>query len=139
MGTTSLRPDRKTDITGLPACVRSLLSSIEQHASHRAQEYYYPGFCQYFSDAQKAVSEIARVLRTAGQAFLVVQNSYFKELQVDLPQLYLAMGREASLDASIISSVVVERHRNKASVNPASRIHQNREYKECLVQLLKNQ
>ena len=52
---------------------------------------------QYFGDAIASMSDIRRVLIPGGTALLVLQDSYYKELHVDLPALFLATSPLARL------------------------------------------
>jgi len=136
MGTTSLRERaRVQNKPALPDDIQHVLRQVESHDSHRAAEYYYPGLLQYFSDAQSSIGEIARVLKPRGVAFLVVQNSFFKEVPIPLPEMYISLGEQAGLSGTVVSRVPIEPHRNKASVNRAVRGYTNRSYYEALVRM----
>src|ERR1035441_5995022 len=72
-----------------PGSVQHVLESIRTHASKSSASYYYKTYWQYFSDCGRSLGELRRCLRVGGAAVLVVQTSYYKDICVDLPRLYL--------------------------------------------------
>jgi hypothetical protein len=77
-------------------CVR-LLERIRSHRSKAATSYYYKTYVQYFAAMSRSFSEVGRCLRRRGQCVLVVQDSHFKDVHVDLAKIFADMGRAASL------------------------------------------
>jgi DNA modification methylase len=69
--------------------IADVISAVETHMSYAAQNYYLKTFRQYFDDMYLSLAEIHRVLRPGGVALLVVQNSYFKEIEIPLGELYV--------------------------------------------------
>jgi DNA modification methylase len=92
-----------------PHEVQALLRAIQKHSSKASQSYYYKTYWQYFSDCEQALGELHRTLRPSGAAVLVVQSSYYKELPVDLPQLYVALGESVGFQGHIVNKVEVRR------------------------------
>lgn len=119
-----------------PASVRGLLEAIRTHRSKASSSYYYKTFHQYFADAEASIRELHRVLRPGGVALFVVQTSYYKELCVDLPSLYVDLGTSLGLDAHVIGQAAVRR--SLAQIHPHS-LHHRREsqYREAIVALEK--
>jgi SAM-dependent methyltransferase len=72
------------------SCAR-LLDGIRSHRAHGSATYYYPTHVSYFSALYASYKEVARVLRPGGQAILVVQDSYYKELHTDLQSVTTQM------------------------------------------------
>lgn len=61
-----------------------VLRKIHSHSSKAAKTYYYKTYFQYFDSMQKSVYEIDRVLANDGIVMLVIQDSYFKDILVDV-------------------------------------------------------
>jgi DNA modification methylase len=121
---------------GWPDEVQALLRSIQAHPSKASQSYYYKTYWQYFNDCELALRELHRTLRPGGAAVLVMQSSYYKELRVDLPRLYVAFGRTIGLHGTLISEVEVQRA--LAQINSRSLRHRaETTYHESVVTLEK--
>lgn len=119
-----------------PASLRRLLASIRTHRSKASGSYYYKTFHQYFADAETSLKELHRVLRPGGLALFVVQTSYYKELCVDLPSLYVDLGTTLGFKGKIAGQAAV--HRALAQIHPHS-LHHRKEslYREAIVALEK--
>lgn len=119
-----------------PASLRGLLESIRTHRSKASGSYYFKTFHQYFSDAETSLKELHRVLRPGGLALFVVQTSYYKELCVDLPSLYVDLGATLGFKGEIAGQAAV--HRALAQIHPHSLHHRTEsQYREAVVALEK--
>lgn len=88
----------------------TFLNKVAIHNSKAANSYYRKNFLQYFSDAYQSLLEIKRVLRTGGKAAIIVQSSYFKEIEIKLGEIYKEMGQQIGLTASILKRQTVKQH-----------------------------
>jgi DNA modification methylase len=95
------------------------LAAVEIHPSKASRSYYLPVLLQYFDDAFSALVEMKRVLKPGGHAILVVQSSYYKEIEILLGQIYKEMAQALDLYASIARREVVRQH--MAHLNKKSR------------------
>ncbi len=119
-----------------PRSVSELLGAIREHPSKASGSYYYKTFWQYFDDASNSLREFHRTLRTGAVAILVVQTSYYKELLVNLPKLYIDMAEKIGFYGSILGEAQVRRA--LAQINPrASFNKKNAYYREAVVVLEK--
>lgn len=66
---------------------RALISDVVTHRSKASATYYRKYYMQYFGSMWTSLSELKRVLREDGSAALVVQDSFYKDIHVDLPSL----------------------------------------------------
>jgi len=88
-------PTRKVDVGVLPqlgGAADSLLESVAQHPSYAARSYYEPNFRQYFVGMAKSFDEITRVAKPGAKILMVVQDSRFKDLHIDLAAALTDMG-----------------------------------------------
>jgi DNA modification methylase len=130
MGTTTIRSTNT--VRELPDSIQSLLRAIGEHPSHRSHGYYMRNARQYFADASLALAEVTRVLRPGGTAALVLQNSYYKEIPIELSHLYCEMGAAHGLSARIAARKPVGR--TMASLNSKSKRYRiDRQYSEDVV------
>jgi len=122
--------------TRWPESLRVLLEAIRTHKSKASSSYYFKTFHQYFADAETSLEELHRVLRPGGLGIFVVQTSYYKELCVDLPSLYVDLGESLGFKGRIVGSVPVRRA--LAQIHPHS-LHHRKEskYVEAVVALEK--
>lgn len=67
------------------------LSKINSHNSKASKTYYYKTYLQYFDSIYKSIVEINRVLKRNGYGVFVVQDSYYKDVHVNLPQIIIEM------------------------------------------------
>lgn len=111
-----------------------MLHRIRKHPSKASSNYYYKTYAQYFSDAMAAVAELRRILKPGAAAVLVVQTSYYKAIYVDLPELYVAMGRALDMGAAIAAEHDVSRF--LAQINSRSTAHRkSTSHREAVVVL----
>ncbi|MDR7151517.1 DNA modification methylase [Hydrogenophaga palleronii] len=91
MGTTTVpssAPPAKPTWGG--TCI-DFLEKIETHKSVASSTYYLKNHLRYFSSLQASLSEVARVLKPQGIASFVVQDSAYKDLHNDLPEIVSEM------------------------------------------------
>ncbi len=119
-----------------PPSLQMLLNGVRTHRSKASSTYYYKTFHQYFLDAETSLKEIHRVMRPGGVAIFVVQTSYYKEICVDLPSLYVDLGEALGFKGQIVGQAPV--YRALAQIHPHS-LHNRKEsqYREAVVALEK--
>lgn len=93
----------------------ALLSAIEGHPSKGSRSYYCPWMANYLRSLQAGLLETHRVVRPDGIICVVVQDSYYKEIHIDMQgivaETFVEVGR-----------AVVERHDYPAP-NPRRQQH----------------
>ena len=114
--------------------MRRVLHTVRDHPSHRSKGYYLRNILQYFADAHRSLSEVERILAKDGQALMVLQSSYYKEHELDLPLLFSDMAKSHGMRADIVLRMPVRRV--MTSLNSRSRRYlDERQYTEALLQL----
>ncbi len=89
-------PTRKNDEASalkLGSVTDELLASVRDHDSYAARSYYEPNFRQYFVGMAASFAEIQRVSKPGASVVLVVQDSRFKDIHIDLAGALTDMGR----------------------------------------------
>jgi hypothetical protein len=61
-----------------------LLQKVRSHSSKGSENYYYKLFLQYYGSIRASLIEIDRTLVANGHCVLVVQDSHYKEIHVDV-------------------------------------------------------
>lgn len=93
MGTTTIPEERPTIIGEWgTTCVRTL-AKVESHHTVASDTYYIKNITQYFDALYRSVVEIDRVLVPGGKCGLVVQDSYYKDVHIDLACIVEEMAR----------------------------------------------
>lgn len=121
MGTTAIREAIPTSSAMWGQTCETLLTKIARHSSKGSPNYYSPTYLQYFSDLYYSLAEIARCTRPASRVVIVVQDSRYKELHVNLPLIVEEMG--AGFYWRRISRTNYPATRNLRRVNTRSRTH----------------
>jgi hypothetical protein len=89
LGTPTVLPKGSETKPNLPPSVERVLDAIGAHPSKASESYYLKYFSQYFGMMTESIKELRRVVTTgaSGCCTLVVQDSYYKDIHVDLPTL----------------------------------------------------
>lgn len=113
----------------------TLLEAVRSHHTKASATYYYKNMLQYFDDAFRTLRELKRVLRTGAHSLLVVQSSYYKDIEIPLSKIYIEMGRTLGFAGTVARREVVKGH--MAHVNSRSSTYRkNKIYFEDVVDLV---
>lgn len=97
IGTPTIHKEISDPAMSWGATCLALLRRIRNHPSKAAKTYYYKTYVQYFAAMSRSFSELGRCLKLQGKCVLVVQDSYFKDLHVNLAGIFAEMADAASL------------------------------------------
>lgn len=97
LGTTTVPRETSGVQKSWGATCLSTLERVTSHASKASKTYYRRNLIQYFDGLSRSCSEIARVLSTRGTLVLVVQDSYYKDVHIDLPAIVEEMAGKRGL------------------------------------------
>lgn len=123
----------RTEMTGTPtiaqltpevesawgAAAADLLATVERHASRASATYYRKYFTQYVDSLWRSLLELRRVLKSDGRAAIVVQDSYYKDVHVDLARIIREMAEALAWEQ--IDQVDFVIGKTKAAINPRAR------------------
>jgi hypothetical protein len=70
----------------------TFLDRVAAHSAKASATYYLKNHMQYFDGVFRSLGEISRVLVDKGICALVVQDSHYKDVHNDLPQIFIEMG-----------------------------------------------
>lgn len=87
LGTTTVPGSLSVAADDLGGTATELLERVSNHTAKASHSYYWKWLAQYLVDYAKSLAEIARTLRGGGSAVLVVQDSYYKDIQIDLAKI----------------------------------------------------
>jgi hypothetical protein len=123
IGTPTIHPDTPEPSTSWGNTCVKLLKRIHDHRSKAASAYYYKTYIQYFAAMAQSFSELSRCLKLRATCVLVVQDSYFKDLHIDLAVVFAEMARSASLE--LCRQVDFPISRTFGSINSSSRSYRD--------------
>lgn len=69
----------------------NFLKKVKSHPAKASASYYYKNHLQYFEGIYASLAEANRVLKNKGTCVLVVQDSYYKDVHNNLPQIIREM------------------------------------------------
>lgn len=89
----------------------NLVKRVRRHPSKASATYYFKMHVQYFRDAEAIVAECLRVLRPGASAVFVVQDSWYKDIHIELDKIYVEMARMlGAASAETFQSEAVRNH-----------------------------
>jgi hypothetical protein len=98
-----------------PSCL-NLLKQVRSHPTKGSESYYYKLFVQYYGSIRRSMEEIDRTLVANGHCVLVVQDSHYKEVHVDVARHITEMG--LNIGWSLEKRLDFETRRVMARLNP---------------------
>lgn len=119
MGTPTIERVTPTQLDDWGATAVDLLASIGAHSSRASAGYYRKYFTQYFDALWRSLRELRRVLKSDGKAVLVVQDSYYKELHIDLARVVREMAEGLGWQHAAQTDFAIAK--TKAAINPGAR------------------
>lgn len=123
LGTTTVPKEHPMLDEAWGATCCSFLEAMSQHTSLASSVYYLKNHLQYFAGLYQSIGEIHRVLVNRGNAVIVVQDSYYKEIHNNLPRIVTEMAKTRGL--TLIERHDVQIKRTKAIINPGARGYRN--------------
>ncbi|CAI1899452.1 putative methyltransferase [Serratia quinivorans] len=137
MGTTTVPKDADPFNSQWGDICSKVLEQVMTHTSRASDTYYIKNKLRYFSDAYSSLREIYRVLKDGMSAYLVLQNSYYKEIEIPLYDIYCEM----ALNIGYSSSKVVKEEKVRVSlgqINPKSSVYlKDKVYYEKIIKVTK--
>jgi len=83
-------------------CVE-ILNRIYKHTSKAAASYYYPTIMQYFKDMYECLTRMQEALKANGACIIVVQTSYFKDIEIPVSQIFSEMAQNLGFNKAFIA------------------------------------
>ena len=111
---------------------RNLIKRVAGHDSHGSANYYAPWLRNYLIQIHETLELIAARVKPAGRIAIVVQDSYYKALHIDLQ--HLVTTSLATTGRSLIAQHDFPVHRSMSNMNSRARSHlQMRSHRESLL------
>lgn len=108
----------------IPSYCQRLLRKIAKHSSYSSSDYYKKFFTQYFHSMSKSITSIDFHTKEKGKIVFVVQDSFYKEIQVKMDKILNAYADLVGWE--LISRVKFLAKSNMINVNTISS-----KYRDC--------
>ena len=86
-GTPVVRGVNRNDGADMPEAFEELVARVARHESHGSANYYAPWLRNYLAEIHEVLKLLAARVRPTGRIALVVQDSYYKSLHINLQDL----------------------------------------------------
>jgi hypothetical protein len=100
------------------------LKKIAAHESKASKSYYHKNIAQYLNGVSASVAEVSRVLAPTAPMVLVVQDSFYKDIHLDLSRIVHELGEMNGMEWIATHPFSVDRHLGR--VHPHHRKHCSR-------------
>lgn len=97
----------------------NFLNRLYTHSSKASRTYYFKNHIQYYGALHKSLGELARVLKTNGKCVIVAQDSYYKDVHNDVPQIISEMAECHGL--RVVQRVDFSSNRSMVGMNTRAR------------------
>jgi hypothetical protein len=87
-----------------------ILQKIRRHPSYASERYYYHIFAHYFVMLFAALRRIRSSMRKGGKGIIVLQDSFYKDLNVPTPSICVEMLQSLSCTAQVVRTQPVRAH-----------------------------
>jgi len=123
LGTTTVA-EKLERAEGFGVEAEQLLEKVTNHGSRASATYYRKWLGQYLDAYQRSIQVLAATLAPGGRAALVVQDSFYKDIHIDLARITHEMCEAAGWRHE--STIAFFVPRTMASINPRSRPYRER-------------
>jgi DNA modification methylase len=102
----------------------TFLEQLRHHPSKASSGYYYLNHLDYFNKLSRSFGKISKAIKPNGAAIVVVQDSYYKELRNDLPEIVRQMAERRGL--SLMRRDDFKLQRSMSGINPHTRTYRGK-------------
>ncbi|MBC1883140.1 hypothetical protein [Listeria seeligeri] len=88
IGTTKITADSKALFSKYSPTAKVFMETVYEHPSKASKSYYYKQFLQYFNGIIESISEISRVSKKNAKVIIVVQDTYYKNVYLDIEKIF---------------------------------------------------
>jgi DNA modification methylase len=133
MGTTLIRKTERLDSLNVGPTAKTILTDISEHKSKASSGYYSKQARQYFDDLLSGLDEVSRVAKSHASLCLVVQDSYYKDVHLQLADVCI---EECMLRGwKLVSSAPYPVKRTLTSLNTQARKYKKSDVAETVIKL----
>ncbi|MGW3875966.1 hypothetical protein ACWEC4_34580 [Streptomyces sp. NPDC005055] len=134
MGTTLIRGATDSSLQ-VGEIAQSLIKDVTSHSSKASSGYYRKQALQYLNDLTAGLDEVTRVTKSGGVLHLVVQDSYYKDVPVQLADICIE--ESAMRGWTLVGRDPYAVKRTLTSLNTAARNYKKADVSETVISLRK--
>lgn len=120
-GRTTIDKNIEATTTSFPDEVCDFLTAVKSHSSRASDTYYYKNLLQYFCDMKKSIIEVSRIIKDTGAFICVVQDSFYKDIYCNLPDMIASLALE--YDLILKSKIDFKSMTHMANINTNSKTY----------------
>ncbi len=124
MGTTTVPKEINLSVNKLTEKCICFLEAVKSHSSKASKSYYYKNLAQYFISLNLSIKEIERVLVKNSKFICVVQDSFYKNIHCDLPEIISEMAESRGL--RLREKIEFEIKKNMVNLNTKSKQYRSK-------------
>ena len=94
---------------------KTALNTIQNHGSYASKRYYYFTYQQYFDRLYDLLRNLSLTLGRHSQGLIVLQDSYYKDINIQTPQIASEMLRNLHWQTTIVRRQTVKAHMGRLS------------------------
>lgn len=88
IGTTKILNSSKENTLNFSVAAQNFIHAVYHHESKASRTYYHRQFVQYFEGITQSISELNRVSKKDAKIYIVVQDSYYKDIYLDIATIF---------------------------------------------------
>ena len=123
IGTTTVPPVFRSPACEIGITAQRTLDAVANHPSKASRSYYWKCLAQYLDGYAASLLQVAQVTSRTGAIGLVVQDSYYKELHLDLAQITAEILENYGWQ--LYHSYTFSQRRSFAQINPRAVAYRN--------------
>jgi hypothetical protein len=100
---------------------KDTLEKVKTHKSVASGTYYYRFHAQYFSELFRFLAWSKRVMKEGGAGFLVIQDSYYKDIRVPISEIIDEMALNFGISVEVVRTD--KRHNHIGAMDPKQRAY----------------
>jgi hypothetical protein len=93
----------------------NILQTIRKHPSYASERYYYHIYTDYFARLFAALKRMRSCMHPHGKGIIVLQDSFYKDMNVPTPNVCVEMLKSLSCEAEIVRTQPIRTHMGRMS------------------------
>lgn len=123
IGTTKILSKPEKNSVDYSLTAQKFINAVYHHESKASRTYYHRQFVQYFMGITQSISELNRVSNRDAKIYIVVQDSYYKDIHLDITTIFQEIFE--MFDWKLLVKKDFDKGRAMVSMNQGSKKYRN--------------